>query len=938
MNFGYEDYEEEEYESSKLDFLRDILDKINKKNIIITIVSLLIIIFLINFFSTDSRYGRIENKMVKAAQKYVKDNYINVNHEVYLDAKTINFNIDSKCSNISGVFYNGSDYIPYLYCKKYESSIVDNNAKTIKLNGRSVIILVKGSYFVDPLYTSNGQVNIIGEVGNEAGVYNLHYYDVSDNSVVARKVVILDDENLINDVPSIFLNGNDVVHVYKGEQYNEEGVIATDHNDGVITDNVVVSGKVDSNKYGQYLLVYSITNKMGLTNSVSRMVNVVDKDMTLKVDYLVSPLTVVNTSVNISLKITGNDFDYVLLPNNTKDTNSYINYKVEKNGTYVFSVYDRAGRVIKKEVKITNIDKDLPLATCDAVIQNTYTNIVVTPLSLKNISSYEYKVNGIIQKSISSTYHYDGIVSSASVTLNNTSGNKNVIDCNITDYNTWKTDYSKSIVFIKSDTSNDILKKYTLSDYMMGVLYKELIDVDFSSFTNDQLKNLFKTYFILKKAEVLKNGGYSINLKQLVFSVDNSNYCDINGCKLVSKNNKTFYVSNDIEYSVNSTISTKDKLSDGIISIMKSAYNETEKDIIISASFKQVLTNYTENFVLDSSMKTVIIDEIKNNNTYLNIINNNFRNYQIYNINYYSNQYVETRKTYYWPIGSTYATNGMYGGPPESVSVIHNYGASIADNKIYDYLAIRGDCDKTNVISAWNGIVTMVDSNSEYGNYVVVDYSNGVKFVYGSLSKGSISVSVGTMVKRGDLIGKVGKTGNNCMLYLKAMYNDVVTDPGDYISSDDTRPATGDSIIYVPADTVKQSVCLTLLASGFSNSATTALMANMHHESAFNIQTLGDNGTSYGLLQWHGERWTNMKNHCGGRIDTVECQLDFLLYELNNNKKSSKEYIYGNYSTYDATYWFCRKFLMPANAETGCKKRAETALNKYESYVNNGCQ
>lgn len=933
MNFGYDDYEEEEYTESKMDFLKNIVNKLNNTNIVIGIIIILIISFLFILLSPSNRYGRMERKMLAKAEEYVKDNYINVDHEVFLNSSLIGFDLKKGCGKTSGVFYDGSNYTPYLYCDKYESNVVNNSSETVKLYGKDVIVIAKGTYFNDPGYSSINNVNIIGEIGNEEGVYTLHYYDLKNNSVATRKVVIMDDKDFLNNIPSIYLNGNDVVHVFKGESYLEEGATASDNIDGVITDKIQISGNVNSNVNGQYLLVYSITNNEGLTNSVSRMVNVVNKDMTLNADYLVNPLTVVNTYVTISLKITGNDFDYVLLPDNTKNTNNYINYKVEKNGTYTFLIYDKAGREIKKEVKINNIDKDLPLATCDAVVYSNYAKIVVNSLSARNISSYEYHVNGESSKSISSSYHYNNAsIFNASVILHNSSGNKNEINCEIANYNEWKTDFSKSIVFIKSDKSDDIIKKYTLKDYMMGVLYRELIDLDFTSFTSEQLKDLFKSILILKKAEVLKNGGYSINLKQIVFPIDNSNYCDVyNGCKLVSNGTKSFYLANDIEYSIKNVITTKDKLNDEIVKIMQEAYEETKKDIIVSKSFKQVLTKYSEVFVLEDSIKQNIISDIRNNSTYLNIIKKYYNNYQIYNINSYASKYVEPKIQYYWP---------MDGVTSSSINILHDYGASITDNKIYDYLAIKGECNKTNVVSAWSGIVTIVGYSNEAGNYVVIDHGNGVKIIYGSLNKNSINVKVGTSVKRGDVIARIDKMNNSCMLYVKAMFNDEVTDPYDYISKDNPRPASGEGIIYVPGNSVKESVCHSLVASGISKEAVAGIMANMYYESRFNLQDVGDGGTSYGLCQWHASRMNQLKKYCGSRLNTVDCQLEYLFYELQRGYGgSTSSYVFGNYSAYDVGYRFCYSYEQPTSASSGgCVIRGNTAQHEYLPYVLNGCQ
>ena len=483
--------------------------------------------------------------------------------------------------------------------------------------------------------------------------------------------------------------------------------------------------------------------------------------------------------------------------------------------------------------------------------------------------------------------------------------------------------------------SNDIIKKYTLDDYLMGVLYKELLDIDFSNFTDEQLDNLFKTLFIIKKSEELRRGGYNINYKQLIFSIDNGNYCDVNnGCKLVSKDNKTFYIANDVEYKIDSVLSTKNKLDENIINLMKKAYFATKKDIIVSLNYNQVLTKYVDGFVFDDNIKEGIINDAKNDNTYQNIINKYFKGYQIYNIENYSSKYVEPRIQYYWPTGTADTL--------DSLNVIHNYGASIIDNKIYDYLAIKGECNKTNVISAWNGIVTLTGYSQEAGNYVIIDHGSGVKIIYGSLNKSSITVGVGSNVRTGDTIGKMDRLNNSCMLYVKVMYNDQVTDPLDYISSTNPRPVNGNSenIVYVPGNSVKESVCLSLVASGISKEAVAGIMSNMYYESKFNLQDVGDGGTSYGLCQWHASRMSQLKSFCGSRLDTVDCQLEYLFYELKKGYGgTTNSYVFGNYSAYDVGYKFCYSYEQPASASTGgCEKRGNTAQNEYLPYVLNGCQ
>lgn len=89
-------------------------------------------------------------------------------------------------------------------------------------------------------------------------------------------------------------------------------------------------------------------------------------------------------------------------------------------------------------------------------------------------------------------------------------------------------------------------------------------------------------------------------------------------------------------------------------------------------------------------------------------------------------------------------------------------------------------------------------------------------------------------------------------------------------------------------DQIKQAIWNYLRNNGFSEQAAAAVMGNMYVESGgFNLNALGDNGTSLGLCQWHAGRKTALENKAasmGLSPDSLDAQLAYLMDELNGKE------------------------------------------------------
>lgn len=123
---------------------------------------------------------------------------------------------------------------------------------------------------------------------------------------------------------------------------------------------------------------------------------------------------------------------------------------------------------------------------------------------------------------------------------------------------------------------------------------------------------------------------------------------------------------------------------------------------------------------------------------------------------------------------------------------------------------------------------------------------------------------------------------------------------------------------------------------GLSRASACAVIANIQYESSFDPHALGDNGTSYGLCQWHDTRWTNMQNWCsnhGYDSTTVEGQCAYLEHDLVDLHPSIYNAIANVPDTpegaYDAASYWCINFEVPADAQTKAVQRGNTAIMYY---------
>lgn len=87
------------------------------------------------------------------------------------------------------------------------------------------------------------------------------------------------DVNIMdNEKPSLILNDESIIYLSVGAKYVEPGYVAIDNCDGNITDQVLVSGAVDTKKPGTYVLIYSVKDEEGNLSEAKRTIKIFPKN------------------------------------------------------------------------------------------------------------------------------------------------------------------------------------------------------------------------------------------------------------------------------------------------------------------------------------------------------------------------------------------------------------------------------------------------------------------------------------------------------------------------------------------------------------------------------------------------------------------------------------------------------------------------------------
>lgn len=330
---------------------------------------------------------------------------------------------------------------------------------------------------------------------------------------------------------------------------------------------------------------------------------------------------------------------------------------------------------------------------------------------------------------------------------------------------------------------------------------------------------------------------------------------------------------------------------------------------------------------------------------------------------------IDTTNTFLWPIGSdevevsggvayalgepapctitSYATNRL--DPFGSGEVMTHGGVDISptngpglgnvniiaakDGKvIYPYIVSQKDCSSDQ---------KDYDCGGGYGNFVMIEHDDGTITLYAHMYENTITVNAGETVKAGQVIGKMGSSGQSTGMHLhfEVRVGGQRVDPMNYISEENKRPKKQTSS-FVEGNENTQTVCLTLKEAGYSDVAVAAIMGNIKMESGFNPEAI-NYIDCIGLVQWCYGRANNLKNTYGENWIMISNQLEFILYELDNSESAAKNYLIDdNIAVRDMAHKFCNGYERPGADvcnQTDANHDRMGAAEAFLPYVQNGC-
>ena len=135
-----------------------------------------------------------------------------------------------------------------------------------------------------------------------------------------------------------------------------------------------------------------------------------------------------------------------------------------------------------------------------------------------------------------------------------------------------------------------------------------------------------------------------------------------------------------------------------------------------------------------------------------------------------------------------------------------------------------------------------------------------------------------------------------------------------------------------PLKEKRQAYIQFFVNKGLTRAQAAGIVGNLEQESGLKHNAVGDNGTSYGLAQFHNERRDALFQKYGNNPTDMQ-QLEFIWQELNSTEKSALQALKVARTIEDATEAICKKYERPKAEYANLNKRKQYAQRAYDNIV-----
>lgn len=412
----------------------------------------------------------------------------------------------------------------------FKSDDVSNKNYNLVLFGDTNIQITEGDIYEEFGYYAilDGEivtedVQVINNINEQkSGKYEIlyKYRDITKK----RQIIVLEKEKE-NGYLELSLVGSNKIILNIGDTYQELGAKAT-YNGKDISSYIKIDKNINTNLSGNYIITYSVSYN-NESKSITRDVLVNEK---LKIDVSYDT-KITNQNINVSITAFGTDFLYLKLPDNSIVDKKNISYEIKENGIYEFFVYDKNNHYEKKEIVISNIDKEKPTGKCTGKYENNKTIINVDGKDNLKIDYYLY--NDI--KTSNDKYTFNSIIDNVKVSIFDQAGNVNQIACNIKssgiEMHFIVTTSDDDAILIRSDVATIMIDGGQYDSRHKVISYLDKIGVkkiDALIGSHIQYNHVQEQGPIINKYQVDK-AIYSIDIK----NCKSMNICDSNDIKYV---------------------------------------------------------------------------------------------------------------------------------------------------------------------------------------------------------------------------------------------------------------------------------------------------------------------------------------------------------------------------------------------------------------------